>query len=88
LFDRDFDAFLNHWCVIRQGTAPDDPLVLVGMITDDRTGRFADGCWIMTSMLLSPLDRVSERLIVRTLNSRYLLGRRLDPHADCPGTRQ
>lgn len=88
MFDREFDAFLNHWCVIRLGSDPGDPLVLMGMVTDDRKGRFADGRWIMTSMLLSPLDRVSERLIVRTLNSRYLLGRRLDPDADRPRTRQ
>ena len=78
----DYDAVLHHWCVVRYRSPFDDVYVILARITGDRKGRFADGRWMMTSVLLSPLEDIRPRSIVQTLNSRYLLGDRLEPWAD------
>lgn len=87
MLEQEYDAVLHHWCVAG-GASNDDLIVLIGVITDDLKQRFADGRWMMTSMLVSPVDQIGEGTIVRTLNSRYLLGKPLDAGADRPRTRQ
>jgi hypothetical protein len=86
--DTDYDAVLHHWCVVGYRSPSDDVRVILGMITGDRTRRFADGRWIMTSMLLTQPDDVRAWTIVRTLNSKYLLAERLEKSADAPRPRQ
>lgn len=77
-----YDAVLHHWCVVPYHSPFDDAEVIVGRIGGDRKGRFADGRWIMTSVLVSPREDVRRGSIVQTVNSRYLLGDRLETRAD------
>lgn len=88
MFDQKFDAVLHHWCLAGYRSPDDVQAVLIGVITADRKGRFDNGRWIMTSVLVSPLDQIAEGAIVQTLNSRYLLGEPLASVAILPGTRQ
>lgn len=84
--DGRYDAVLHHWCVVGYRTPSDEVQVIVGMVTEDRKQRFADGRWMMTSILLSPTRDAKEGAVVRTLNSRYLLGERLKAPTGAPGT--
>ncbi|MFN3726019.1 MAG: hypothetical protein ACK4SZ_06910 [Allosphingosinicella sp.] len=80
----DYDAVLQHWCVVPYRSPFDDADVIVARIAGDRKGRFADGRWMMTSVLLSSREDIRPGSIVQTLNSRYLLGERLETTADAP----
>ena len=82
--EADYDAVLHHWCVVPYRSPSDDVYVIVGRIAGDRKGRFADGRWMMTSVLLSSRKDIRPGSIVQTLNSRYLLGDRLETPADAP----
>lgn len=88
MLDQQFDAVLHHWCLAGYRSPDDVQAVLIGVVAGDRSGRFANGRWIMTSLLVSPLDQIAEGTIVQTLNSRYLLGEPLASAAGLPGTRQ
>ena len=64
-----YDAVLRDWWVV-------DFLYessIVGRIFGDRKGRFADGRWIITSALKTPLRGIVDGHVVRTRNSHYLL---------------
>lgn len=68
-----FDAVLHDWILIAW-PGFDDVHVIAGVVTGDRKGRFADGRGILTSMILTPVDSIGKGSIVRTRNTRYLLG--------------
>lgn len=55
---------------------PDYPRthLLVGIVTNDRKSRFADGRCIHTSALVTRLEDIVEGTVAETLNTRYLLG--------------
>jgi len=84
----DYDAVLHHWCVVGYRSPADDEQVVLAMITGDEKRRFDDGRWMMTSVLLSPADEIREGAIVRTHNSKYLLGECLKVPAGTPGARR
>lgn len=68
--NEDYDAILSNWILC---TVPSGAVFLAGRIDADRKGRFADGRYISTSLLVSPVEEIVDRNIVQTLNSRYLL---------------
>ena len=70
---RRYDAVLHDWIIL---PLPDytRTFLLVGIVTNDRKNRFADGRCIHTSALVTPLEEIVEGSIVETLNTRYLLG--------------
>lgn len=68
-----YDAVLHDWIILPLPAYPDTHL-LVGIVTDDRKNRFADGRCIHTSAIVTPLKQIVEGSIVETLNTRYLLG--------------
>ncbi|NNM78583.1 hypothetical protein HJG53_16975 [Sphingomonas sp. ID1715] len=65
----DYDAEFEDWLVIVTRRC----IVLTGRVYSDRKGRFADGIWIRTSMVLTSLDAIESGQVITTLNSRYLL---------------
>lgn len=75
---RAFDAVLHDWYVLDYQRGHYDTFVLVGTVTGDRKGRFADGRLIRTSFLLTPVSEIDEGQIVQSLNTRYLLASRAD----------
>lgn len=76
--DTNFDALLRNWMVVRLGDHPDAPSTLIGQIAADSKGRFPDGRWIMTSLVLPHSREVSSGEIVQTRNTRYLLSDPID----------
>lgn len=70
----DYDAKLDNW-IICLAPGPEQ-VFLAGRITKDRKGRFQDGAYIATSLVMSPVDKIADGNIVQTLNSRYLLADR------------
>ena len=80
--DQPTDGTLDQWspCIVpRHGW-----MFVVGTITGDRKGRFGDGTLMATSLIEAPLESLDEGLVVATMNSRYLLGQRMDE----PGAEQ
>ncbi len=71
--DPSFDAVLRNWIILRFSNHPDAPPALVGQVMHDRKGRFPDGRWIVTSIVLTAPNRLRAGEIVETLNTRYLL---------------
>lgn len=68
-----YDAVLQDWIILPLPAYLGTHL-LVGIITNDRKNRFADGRCIHTSAVVTPLEEIVEGAIVETLNTRYLLG--------------
>ena len=71
----DFDAVLNDW-VATDMPLPDGLVwtVLIGNVSRDRKGRWADGATVRSSPLVTPLEDLAPGVVARTENSRYLLG--------------
>lgn len=67
------DATLSNWIICE---LPDGRRFLAGKVLGDRKGRFREGAYITTSLLVSPVDAIADGKIVETLNSRYLLTER------------
>ena len=72
-YERRYDAVLHDWLILPLPNYPGTHL-LVGIVTNDRKCRFADGRCIHTSAIVTPLEEVVEGTVVETLNTRYLLG--------------
>ena len=74
---RQYDAVLHDWIIL---PLPDyrGTHLLVGIVTNDRKNRFADGSCIHTSAIVTPLEQVIEGAVAETLNTRYLLGEERD----------
>ena len=68
-----YDAVLQDWIILPLPAYPGTHL-LVGIVTNDRKNRFADGRCIHTSAIVSPLEEIVEGSIVKTRNTHYLLG--------------
>ena len=68
-----YDAVLQDWIILPLPAYPSTHL-LVGIVTNDRKKRFADGRCIHTSALITPLEEIIEGSVAETLNTRYLLG--------------
>jgi hypothetical protein len=70
---RRYDAVLDNWIIL---PLPDYPWIhlIVGIVTNDRKNRFADGRCIHTSAIVTPLEEIVEGSVAETLNTRYLLG--------------
>ena len=68
-----YDAVLQDWIILPLHAYPGTHL-LVGIVTNDRKNRFADGRCIHTSAIVSPLEEIVEGSIVKTRNTHYLLG--------------
>lgn len=71
--ERQYDGVLHDWIILPLPDYPGTQL-LVGVVTNDRKNRFADGRCIHTSAIVTPLEQVVEGAVVDTLNTRYLLG--------------
>jgi len=71
--DIDYDAILRNWTIIFLQDSTQSGLALTGQIFADRTGRFGDSRWIMTSQILTPPNELVDEKIAVTRNSRYLL---------------
>ena len=69
-----YDAVLQDWIILPLPAYPGTHL-LIGIVTNDRKSRFADGRCIHTSALLTQLEDIVEGAVVETLNTRYLLGK-------------
>jgi hypothetical protein len=72
---RNFDAELHDWILVMYPASPIAWPTIVGVVSSDSKGRFANGRSIRTSVLLTPVEDIREGAIVQTLNTRYLLGR-------------
>lgn len=72
--NNDYDAKLEDWilCLVPRRKK----VFLAGRVTGDRNGRFQDGTYITTSLVMSLVDAIIDGNIVQTLNSRYLLADR------------
>ena len=68
-----YDAVLQHWIILPL-PAYSGTHLLVGIVTNDRKNRFADGRCIHTSAIVTPLEEIVEGSVAQTLNTRYLLG--------------
>ena len=68
-----YDAVLQDWIILPLPAYPGTHL-LVGIVTNDRTNRFADGRCIHTSAIVTPLEEILEGAVAETLHTRYLLG--------------
>ena len=68
-----YDAVLQDWIILPLPAYPGTHL-LVGIVTNDRKNRFADGRCIHTSAIVTPLEQIVEGAVAETLNTRYLLG--------------
>lgn len=64
------DATLSNWIICELS---DGRRFLAGKVSGDRKGRFQEGAYITTSLLVSPVETIADGNIVETLNSRYLL---------------
>lgn len=75
--DRGWDAILSGWKILRvctAGAACTERVVIAGVVSLDRTGRWPDGRAIVTSLLRTEEADIVPGAVVLTLNSRYLLG--------------
>ena len=70
---RRYDAVLHDWIILPLAAYPGTHL-LIGIVTNDRKNRFADGRCIHTSAIVTPLEDIVEGAVAETLNTRYLLG--------------
>ena len=68
-----YDAVLHDWIILPLPAYPGTHL-LIGIVTNDRKNRFADGRCIHTSAIVTPLESIVEGAVAETLNTRYLLG--------------
>lgn len=68
-----YDAVLQDWIILPLAAYPGTHL-LVGIVTNDRKNRFANGRCIHTSAVVTPLEEIVEGAVAETLNTRYLLG--------------
>lgn len=68
------DAVLTDWVIGHDGAGA----ILLGTILEDRKGRFVDGRPVHTSYLQTGAKGIVEGAVVRTLNTRYLLGRKAE----------
>ena len=68
-----YDAVLQDWIILPLPAYPGTHL-LIGIVTNDRKNRFADGRCIHTSALVTPLEEIIEGAVAETLNTRYPLG--------------
>lgn len=68
-----YDATISNWIICE---LPDGRRFLAGKVSGDRMGRFREGAYITTSLLVSPVETIADGNIVETLNSRYLLSQR------------
>lgn len=67
------DATLSNWIICELS---DDRRFLAGKVSGDRKGRFREGAYITTSLIVSPVEAIADGNVIETLNSRYLLGER------------
>ena len=67
-----YDAVLQDWIILPLPAYLGTHL-LVGIVTNDRKNRFADGRCIHTSAIVTPLEEIVEGAVAETLNTRYLL---------------
>lgn len=67
------DATLSNWIVCE---LPDGRRFLAGKVSGDRLGRFREGAYITTSLIVSPVEAIADGNVIETLNSRYLLSNR------------
>lgn len=65
----DYDAALSEWIICEIASN----VFLAGRVSGDRKGRFTDGRWIITTLVVSPTDEIADDNIVQTVDSRYLL---------------
>ena len=65
-----YDATLADWIICELS---DGGRFLAGKVSRDRKGRFRDGEYIATSLLISAMDTIVDGHVVETMNSRYLL---------------
>ena len=73
--NEEYDGVLTNWIIDPMGRG-----VLWGEIFGDKKERFNDGSWIHTSyMEPDVISGAKEGIVVRTLNSAYLLGA---PHCE------
>lgn len=68
-----YDATLSNWIVCELA---DGRRFLAGKVSGDRKGRFREGGYITTSLVVSPIEAMADGEIIETLNSRYLLTQR------------
>ena len=68
-----YDAALQDWIILPLPAYPGTH-ILVGIVTNDRKNRFADGRCIHTSAIVTPLEQIVGGSVAETLNTRYLLG--------------
>lgn len=70
----DYDAILSDWiiCPLRDS----ERSFLAGRVQGDRKGRFRDGAYIATSLIMCPVQEIVDGSVVKTENSRYLLADR------------
>ncbi|MFC7535932.1 hypothetical protein ACFQPG_00955 [Sphingomonas sp. GCM10030256] len=67
------DATLSNWIICELS---DGRRFVAGKVSGDRKGRFREGAYITTSLLVSPIEAIADGEIIETLNSRYLLTER------------
>lgn len=67
------DATLSNWIICELS---DGRCFLAGKVSGDRKGRFREGAYITTSLVLSPVEAIADGNVIETLNSRYLLANR------------
>ena len=67
------DATLSNWIICELS---DGRCFLAGKVSGDRKRRFREGAYITTSLLVSPVEAISDGNVIETLNSRYLLSDR------------
>lgn len=70
------DARLENWFTQEITRYATESCVIFGYIFDDKKGRFKDDTWISTSFINKTEFKEGE--VVETMNSRYLLGKRLN----------
>lgn len=68
-----YDDTPSNWNICE---IPGDRRFLAGKVTGDCKGRFREGAYIKTSLIIGPVEAISDGKIVETLNSRYLLTER------------
>jgi len=67
------DATLGNWIICELA---DGRRFLAGKVSGDRKGRFREGAYITTSLIVSPVEAIADGNVIETLNSRYLLSDR------------
>lgn len=67
------DATLSNWIICELS---DGRRFLAAKVSGDRKGRFREGAYITTSLIVSPVEAIADGNVIETLNSRYLLSER------------